>query len=78
MGFHISPPRFIDIVKKRPKYSLEFLVSQTQDQLSYTLPNGMRIVYPNTRTGEFLRAIYLDLFHHKKNVSRVLQGLRRR
>ena len=75
IGFHISPPRFIDVVKKRLDLSLEFLVAHTHDNLSYSLPNGMRIVYPNTRVGEFLRAIYLDLFHYKKNISRVLQGL---
>jgi hypothetical protein len=75
IAFHISPPRFIDVVKRRLDLSLDYLVSQTKDNLSYSLPNGMRIVYPNTRVGEFLRAIYLDIFHYKKNISRMLQGL---
>jgi hypothetical protein len=75
IGFHISPPRFIDVVKRRLELSLEFLVTQTDDRLSYTLPNGIRISYPNTRVGEFLKALYIDIFHNRKNISRVLQGL---
>jgi hypothetical protein len=75
IGFHISPPRFIDVVKRRLDLSLEFLVTQTEDRLSYTLPNGIRISYPNTRAGEFLKTLYIDIFHNRKNVSRVLQGL---
>jgi hypothetical protein len=75
IGFHISPPRFIHVVKRRLDLSLDFLVEQTEDTLSYTLPNGMRLSYPNTRVGEFLKVLYLDIFHNKKNISRVLQGL---
>jgi hypothetical protein len=40
VGFHISPPRFIDVVKKRLDLSMAFLVSQTADHLSYSLPMG--------------------------------------
>jgi hypothetical protein len=75
IGFHISPPHFVNLVKKRLDLSLEYLTSQTDDRLVYALPNGMRISYPNTRIGEFLKVLYLDIFHYKKNVSRVLQGL---
>jgi hypothetical protein len=75
IGFHISPPRFIHVVKRRLDLSLEFLVAQTEDRLEYTLPNGMRLSYPNTRVGEFLKVLYIDIFHNKKNISRVLQGL---
>jgi Type I restriction enzyme R protein N terminus (HSDR_N) len=75
IGFHISPPRFIHVVKRRPDLSLDFLVAQTEDRLEYTLPNGMRLSYPNTRVGEFLKVLYIDIFHNKKNISRVLQGL---
>jgi hypothetical protein len=75
IGFHISPPRFIHVVKRRLDLSLEFLVAQTEDRLVYTLPNGMRLSYPNTRVGEFLKVLYIDIFHNKKNISRVLQGL---
>jgi hypothetical protein len=75
IGFHISPPRFIDVVKRRLDLSLEYLISQTEDRLSYELPNGIRISYPNTRVGEFLKGLYVDIFHNRKNISRVLQGL---
>ena len=75
IGFHISPPRFIDVVKRRLDLSLDYLVAQTEDRLVYTLPNGMRISYPNTRVGEFLKTLYIDIFHNRRNISRVLQGL---
>jgi hypothetical protein len=68
IGFHISPPHFVSLVKKRLDLSLEYLTSQTEDRLAYALPNGMRISYPNTRIGEFLKVLYLDIFHYKKNV----------
>ena len=35
----------------------------------------MRIRYPNSMLGEFLKTIYLELFDRRHNVSRILQGL---
>jgi hypothetical protein len=73
--FHISPPRFLDVVKRRLELSLEYLSKNTPDRLEYHLSSGARITYPNTMLGEFLKSIYLELFDRKHNVSRVLQGL---
>ncbi len=73
--FHIAPPRFLDVVKRRLELSLEYLSQNTTQTLEYSLSNGMRIRYPNTMLGEFLKSIYLELFDRKQNVSRVLQGL---
>ena len=75
MVFHIAPPRFLDVVKRRLELSLEYLSQNTGQTLEYSLSNGMRIRYPNTMLGEFLKSIYLELFDRKQNVSRVLQGL---
>ena len=73
--FHIAPPRFLDVVKRRLELSLDYLAQHTAQTLEYSLSNGMRIRYPNTMLGEFLKSIYLELFDRKQNVSRVLQGL---
>lgn len=73
--FHIAPPRFMEVVRKRLELSLDYLVSNTESKLSYTLPNGLVISYPNSRLGEFLRALYTEIFHKKKNISHILQGL---
>jgi hypothetical protein len=73
--FHISPPRFLDVVKRRLELSLDFLSYNTPDRLEYHLSSGARITYPNSMLGEFIKSIYLELFDRKHNVSRVLQGL---
>jgi hypothetical protein len=73
--FHIAPPRFLDVVKRRLELSLDYLAQHTPQTLEYSLSNGMRIRYPNTMLGEFLKSIYLELFDRKQNISRVLQGL---
>lgn len=73
--FHISPPRFLDVVKRRLELSLEYLAQNSPETLEYNLTSGMRITYPNTILGEFVKSIYLDLFERRQNVSRVLQAL---
>ena len=73
--FHISPPRFLDVVKRRLELSLEYLAQNSPDTLEYHLTSGIRIRYPNSMLGEFLKSIYLDLFERRHNLSRILQAL---
>jgi hypothetical protein len=73
--FHISPPRFLDVVKRRLELSLEYLAWNSPDTLEYHLNSGMRIRYPNSMLGEFLKSIYLELFERRHNISRILQAL---
>jgi hypothetical protein len=73
--FHITPPRFLDVVKRRLELSLEYLSENTPETLEYSLSSGIRITYPNSMLGQFLKSIYLELFDRKHNVSRILQGL---
>ena len=73
--FHIGSPRFLDVVKRRLELSLEYLARNSPESLEYHLSSGMRIVYPNSLLGEFLKAIYLELFEKRQNVSRILQAL---
>lgn len=73
--FHIGPPRFLDVVKRRLELSLEYLAQNSPDTLEYHLSSGMRIRYPNSMLGEFLKAIYLELFEKRHNISRILQAL---
>jgi hypothetical protein len=73
--FHITPPRFLDVVKRRLELSLEYLSRHSPDTLEYQLSSGMRIRYPNSMLGEFMRSIYLELFDRRPNLSRILQGL---
>ena len=73
--FHLTPPRFLDVVKRRLELSLDSLTRSSPETLEYRLNSGMRIRYPNSKLGEFLTAIYLELFDRRYNVSRILQGL---
>jgi hypothetical protein len=73
--FHISPPRFLDVVKRRLELSLEYLAQHSPDTLEYNLGSGIRIRYPNSMLGEFLKSIYLALFEKRQNLSRILQAL---
>ena len=73
--FHIGPPRFIDVVKRRLELSLAELARQAPEMIRYKTPKGATIAYPKSRAGEFLKGIYLELFERTNNVSRVLEAL---
>lgn len=73
--FHISPPRFIDVVKRRLELSLGYLTSQASEVQRYTVESGARIVYPKSALGLFLGQLYIELFERRHNISRVLEAL---
>jgi len=73
--FHITPPRFIDVVKKRLELSMAYLADHAEEKQSYSIESGVRIVYPKSELGIFLQRLYLDVFDRKRNVSRVLEAL---
>lgn len=75
IAFHISPPRFVDVVKRRLELSLEYLAAHAQDSQTYTVESGMRIKYPKSELGTFLRELYIEIFDRKRNISRVLEAL---
>lgn len=73
--FHISPPRFIDVVKRRLELSLEAIDAEAPEQVKYRTTGGMQISYPKRRAGEFLRGIYTELFQGPTNLARILEAL---
>jgi len=73
--FHISPPRFIDVVKRRLELSLEYLIANAADVQRYTLESGVRIGYPKSALGVFLGQLYIELFERRHNISRILESL---
>lgn len=73
--FHISPPRFIDVVKRRLELSQIELSQHAPATIKYRTPSGLAISYPKTRAGEFLQQIYLELFSKPTNISRILESL---
>ena len=75
IAFHISPPRFIDVVRKRLDLSLDYLSSRSAQTQTYTLPSGARIVVPTSELGRFLQELYVELFERRRNISRVMESL---
>jgi hypothetical protein len=73
--FHISPPRFLDVAKKRLELSLEYLAAEAKNQQSYTIESGARVSYHKSDLQVFLRGLYVELFDRKRNISRVLESL---
>jgi hypothetical protein len=73
--FHIAPPRFLDVVKRRLELSLNISPATPRIASNTSSAAAPKIVYPNSMLGEFLKGIYLELFERKHNVSRILQGI---
>jgi hypothetical protein len=73
--FHISPPRFSDVVKRRLELSTKSLESELTPTIKFYNSNGVSFSYPTSRAAEYLKAIYEALFQRNNNVARVLEAL---
>jgi Type I restriction enzyme R protein N terminus (HSDR_N) len=73
--FAITPPRFIDVVRKRLELCIDYIAQSAPKRLSYALPDGKRIVYPATKLGEFLKTLYFDIFRSGRRISWLLEAL---
>jgi len=75
IAFHISPPRFIDVVKRRLELGIEYLGENAKDKQEYVLDNDMRVVLPRGELGNFLSALYTLIFGKRGNIARILEAL---
>lgn len=75
LAFHISPPRFIDVVKRRLELGIEYLGNHAKETREYTLENGARVKLPPGELGTFLTSLYGAVFGHRTNVARLLEAL---
>jgi hypothetical protein len=73
--FYISPPRFIDVVKRRLELSIEYLSRENEGDRYYEIESGMRIRYSTQDLQSFLKRLYNELFDRKRNISRVLESV---
>jgi len=73
--FHISPPRFVDVVKRRLELAIEHLGQSDDSDRSYEIESGVRIRYSPRDLEGFLTRLYTALFDRRKNISRVLEAL---
>jgi hypothetical protein len=75
IAFHIAPPRFIDVVKRRMELGVEYLALHAPEKQEYTLDNGARVILPKGELGNFLKSLYSLIFGRRTNVARVLEAL---
>lgn len=73
--FRISPPRFLDVVKRRLELIIEDLAENVEKRLSFQLPTGAVVRYPSTDLGNFLISFYQSLFHPRREIRLVLEAL---
>ncbi len=74
IAFHISPPRFIDVVRKRLDLSLQYLAARAESTQTYELPSGYAY-RPTTELGRFLQELYFELFERRRNIARIMESL---
>ncbi len=75
IAFHISPPRFIDVVRRRLDLAVAFLEANAPEKQEYVLDNSVRVILPRSDLGIFLATLYQALFDGRRNIARVLEAL---
>lgn len=75
VSFHISPPRFVAVVKKRLELALEYLQTEAHGRQSYQIESGLRVSYPKSDLETFLHELYVEIFDRKRNISRLLEAM---
>lgn len=73
--FHITPPRFIDVVKRRLELGIEYLANNANEKQEFILDNGARVLLPKGELGNFLKTLYSVIFGQRTNVARILEAL---
>jgi hypothetical protein len=73
--FHISPPRFIDVVKRRLELSLENLEADVPERIGYSVPSGVRVTYDSKKAADYLRTVYSEIFEKPRNISKIIESL---
>ena len=73
--FRITPPRFLDVVKRRLELIIDDLAEEVDKRLEFRLPSGAIVRYPSTDLGNFLISFYQALFHPKREIRLVLEAL---
>jgi hypothetical protein len=73
--FHISPPRFVDVVKRRLELCIDYLANERERDRTYAIESGMRIRYSSGELEGFLKSLYNALFDRRRNIATVLESI---
>lgn len=74
LTFRIDSPSLSAVILKR----IEFVFSEMEKDKGteqFELSNGMRVIYPKSENGNFLRCILTSLFDNESFIRRVIEGL---
>jgi hypothetical protein len=75
IAFHISPPRFVAVVKKRLELSIEYLKAEAKNRQTYQIESGIHITYQKSDLEIFLHELYVEIFARERNISRLLEAI---
>lgn len=73
--FHVSPPRFVDVVRRRLELALAAFDQDSHGEVHYKTTGGVKVSYPKSRAGNFLRQVYYEVFQQRKNIAVILESL---
>ncbi|KZN15192.1 type I restriction enzyme HsdR N-terminal domain-containing protein [Marinomonas sp. TW1] len=73
--FRIEPPLLQQVLVNRVKLSLKELKSEGNETLSYSLPNGYRVEYPQSERAYYLTSILSSIFEYNNFVRNIIVGL---
>lgn len=74
--FRIEPPQFTEVLSSRVALALKEMNEKSPDaQLSYSLSNGFKVLYPRSDQGMYLACILKSLYEHDRLLKRTLVGL---
>lgn len=74
-AFHISPPRFVSVVRKRLELALEGLEDSITETQSLTTSGGVVLKFPATKAASFLSEVYSIIFERKSNIAKIIDAL---
>lgn len=74
-AFRITPPRFLDVAKKRLELIISELAKDVPDKQVFELPNGAKVEYAGNDVGRFLIGIYKALFNPTRQIRTILEAL---
>ena len=73
--FRIDAPLFMDVLYKRVKFALSEMDCDEREILSYDLPNGFRVQYPQSEQAFYLACILRSLFQNDVLFRRLITGI---
>ncbi len=73
--FRIDAPLFMDVLYKRVDFALRQMEKDGREKLCYTLPNGIRVEYPQSEQGYYLACMLRSLFQNDELFRRIVSGI---